>query len=156
MAITDAAAEFNQGVDLLQNGNSAGAIEYFRNALESEKRNPYYLSFLGVAVARAQNKWAAAAQLCEAALRFKPDEPQFYLHLAEVYAAGNRRKDALKILASARKRFRTDARIKSEPRGMGKGSGQVLPFLTGPQLLKRTLGKLSYQTMGALRQTEEA
>jgi Flp pilus assembly protein TadD len=155
MADTDAVAEFKQGVDFLQGGKPGSAIEYFRNAVEAEQRNPYYLSFLGLAVARAQKKWKPASQLCEAALRFKPDEPQFYLNLAEVYAASDRRKDAIDILESALRRFGSNAQIKRERDGLGKRSGQVLPFLTRQHFLNRTLGQLRHQAVSRLNKTED-
>ena len=69
MAEDSAFAEFKQGINLLRNGHSAEALEYLRHAAELEQQNPYYLSFLGVSVARAQRKWAAAVKLCETALR---------------------------------------------------------------------------------------
>jgi Flp pilus assembly protein TadD len=132
MANADAAADFKQGVDFLQSGNPDAAILYLRNAVAAEVRNPYYLSFLGLAVGRAQKKWAAAWELCEAAHRMNPNEPQFYLNLAEVYASGDRRQDAHDLLESAVKRFGADADIARETRRLRKRSGQVLPFVARP------------------------
>jgi Flp pilus assembly protein TadD len=132
MANAEAAADFKQGVDFLQSGNPDAAITYLRNAVAAEVRNPYYLSFLGLAVGRAQRKWTAAWELCEAAHRMNPDEPQFYLNLAEVYASGDRRKDAHDLLELAVKRFGRDTDIARETRRLRKRSGQVLPFVARP------------------------
>src|ERR1700728_1928112 len=129
MANADAAADFKQGVDFLQNGNPDEAITYLRNAVAAEVRNPYYLSFLGLAVGRAQKRWPAAWELCEAAHRMNPNEPQFYLHLAEVYASGNRRKEAPEAPELALKRFGPDADIARETHRLRKRNGQVLPFV---------------------------
>lgn len=130
MANMDALAEFEHGVDLLQNGKAASAIKYFRSAVEAETRNPYYLSFLGLSVARTYRQSAAAPRLCEAALHFKPDELQFYLNLAEVYLAGSRREEALQILDSALKRFGSNTQVKRERNSAEKRSGRVLPFVS--------------------------
>jgi tetratricopeptide (TPR) repeat protein len=130
MAKTDALAEFKLGVDLLQNGKAASAIEYFRSAVEADTRNPYYLSFLGLSVARVYRQSAAAPRLCEAALHVKPDELQFYLNLAEVYLAGSRRDEAIQILDSALKRFGSNAPLKRESSGAEKQSRKVLPFIS--------------------------
>jgi Flp pilus assembly protein TadD len=132
MANADAAADFKQGVDFLQSGNPDEAITYLRNAVAAEVRNPYYLSFLGLAVGRAQKRWPAAWELCEAAHRMNPNEPQFYLNLAEVYASGNRRKDAKDLLKSAVERFGPEADIARETVRLRKRSNQVLPFAARP------------------------
>jgi hypothetical protein len=50
-------------------------------AFESDKHNAYYISFLGLAIARAQRKWDQAADLCELAVQLKPAEIQFHLNL---------------------------------------------------------------------------
>src|SRR6202140_1485649 len=98
MAEDSALSEFKQGINLLRDGHSAEAVEYLRHAAELEQQNPYYLSFLGVSVARAQRKWAAAVELCKAALRLRRNEAQLYLNLAEVYVSAGRRDDAIEIL----------------------------------------------------------
>jgi Flp pilus assembly protein TadD len=156
MTNMEAIAEFKHGVDLLQTGHSADAIQYFRSAVETEKRNPYYLSYLGLAVARAQRKWAAALALCETAMRFKPNEPQFYLNLAEVYVSAGRREEAVEILDSALARFGRNSRIRLERNRLGKRGGQVLPFLPRQNFLNRTLGQLRHQALRRLHRAEEA
>jgi Flp pilus assembly protein TadD len=91
-------AEFKRGIEFLQNGYSAKALEYFRHAAELKQQNPYYLSFLGVSMARAQGKWTAAAELCKTALSLRRNEPQLYLNLAEVYVSAGQRDDAVETL----------------------------------------------------------
>lgn len=49
-------AEFKQGISLLRKGHSAEALEYLQRAAELKQQNPYYLSFLGVSMGRAQAK----------------------------------------------------------------------------------------------------
>src|SRR5580692_8102105 len=98
MATNPALAEFKQGISLLRSGHSAEAVEYMRRAAELKQQEPYYLSFLGVSIARAQRKWAAAADLCETALTLKRNEVQLYLNLAEVYMSAGRREDAIETL----------------------------------------------------------
>jgi Flp pilus assembly protein TadD len=101
MAHNSAFAEFKQGITLLRNGHSAEALEYLQHAAELEQHNPYYLSFLGVSLARAQRNWAAAAKLCEMALSLKRNEAQLYLNLVEVYVSAGRRDDAIETLDAA-------------------------------------------------------
>src|ERR1700681_293861 len=112
MAEHSALDEFKQGVKLLRNGQSAEALEYLRHAAELNQQNPYYLSFLGVSVARAQRKWSAAVHLCETAVSLRRNEVQLYLNLAEVYVSAGRRDDAVAVLDKASVYSSMDVRIK--------------------------------------------
>ncbi|MFZ3215864.1 MAG: hypothetical protein WA192_07385 [Candidatus Acidiferrales bacterium] len=83
----DLVEEFKQGVNALKNGYPQKAVVHLRTAFESEKHNPFYLSFLGLAIARAARKWDQAAELCEIAVQLLRNESQFHLNLAEVCAS---------------------------------------------------------------------
>src|SRR6202790_2188758 len=142
MADHSALGEFKQGIKLLRSGQSAEAFEYLKHAAELNQQNPYYLSFLGVSVARAQRKWAAAVKLCETALSLRRNEVQLYLNMAEVYVSAGRRDDAVEVLDKALIYFRTDPRIRRARANLGMRSSPVLPFLERGHFLNRSLGKL--------------
>jgi Flp pilus assembly protein TadD len=142
-----AIAEFKQGINFLRNGYSSKAIECLRHAAEMEQQNPYFISFLGVSVARAKRKAAVAVELCEEALRLKRDEPQLYLNLAEVYVSADQREQAVEVLDLALIRLGNNARIKRERTALGNRGGQVLPFLPRGHFLNRTLGQLRHKTL---------
>jgi predicted Zn-dependent protease len=144
MEDTVTVAEFKQAVKHLREGYPEDALDYFRHAVEREKGNPYYLSFLGVCIARAQRKWDEALELCEAALRSKRNEPQFYLNLAEVYACAGRRGDAIEILDGGLTYCGTDDRIRRARNRFGKRGSAVLPFLERHHFLNKNLGKLRH------------
>jgi Flp pilus assembly protein TadD len=146
-----AIAEFKQGINLLRNGHSSEAIECLRHAAELEQHNPYYISFLGVSVARATRKTGMAVELCETALRLKREEPQLYLNLAEVYVSADRREEAIETLDLALRRLGNNPRIKRERDSFGNRGGQVLSFLPRGHFLNRTLGQLRHKTLGHLR-----
>jgi Flp pilus assembly protein TadD len=143
-----ALTEFKLGIKLLQKGHAAESYEYFRHAAELEQKNPYYLSFLGVSVARGQRKWAPAAELCEMALSLRRNEVQLYLNLAEVYVSAGRRDDAVEVLDRGLLHFRVDARISRARAKLGKRSSPVLSFLEREHFLNRSLGKLRHQVTG--------
>jgi len=145
-----AITEFKEGIKLLRNGQSFEAVEYLRHAAESNQQNPYYLSFLGVSVARAQRKWAAAVQLCEAALALRRNEVQLHLNLAEVYVAAGRRDDAIAVLDRALLYASGDVRIRRARADLGKRSAPVLPFLERGHFLNKSLGKLRHRVLGGL------
>ena len=148
MAEDSALSEFKQGIGLLRNGHSVEALEYLRHAAELEQQNPIYLSFLGVSVARAQRKWAAAAKFCETALSMRRNEAQLYLNLAEVYVSAGRRDDAIEVLDRGLVQFKGDARIKRARANLGKRSSPVLQFLERGHFLNRHLGKLRHRLLG--------
>src|SRR5271155_2140188 len=77
----DPVANFKQGIRLLKDGHAKEALALFRLSFECEKHNPYYLSYLGLSIARAERKWEQATELCEIAVQFKKGEIQFYLNL---------------------------------------------------------------------------
>jgi len=66
-----------------------------RRAVDLDKNNPYYMSYLGVVLARSEGKWGEAERLCDSAVRMKRNQAQLYLNLAEVYATAGRRDDAV-------------------------------------------------------------
>ena len=148
MSEQSALADFKLGIKLLRNGRSAEAIEHLQHAAELNHQNPYYLSFLGVSVARAQRKWTAAAQLCETALSLRRNEVQLYLNLAEVYVAAGRRDDAVAVLDRGLVNSKVDARIKRARADLGKRCSPVLPFLERGHFLNRSLGKIRHRMLG--------
>jgi Flp pilus assembly protein TadD len=148
MAEDSALSEFKQGIKLLRNGHSAEALEYLRHAAELEQQNPYYLSFFGVSVARAQQKWVAAVKLCETALSLRRSEVQLYLNLAEVYVSAGRRDDAVAVLDRGLIYFRVDPRIKRARANLGRRCLPVLAFLEREHFLNRGLGKLRHRVSG--------
>jgi Flp pilus assembly protein TadD len=150
MAEDSALAEFKLGIKLLRKGHAGESFEHFQHAAELEQKNPYYLSFLGVSVARGQRKWAPAVELCEMALSLRRNEVQLYLNLAEVYVSAGRRDDAVEVLDKGLIYFRVDARIKRARANLGKRCSPVLPFLERGHFLNRSLGKLRHQVSGRL------
>ena len=54
MMDTEAFREFKTGLSLLRDNSATSALEHIQKAAELEKNNPYYMSYLGVALARTQ------------------------------------------------------------------------------------------------------
>lgn len=143
----DALAEFKEGVALLKNGYPQKALVRLRRAFESEKQNPFYQSFLGLSIARAERKWDQAAELCEIAVQLRRREAQFYLNLAEVYASAGRRTKALDTLDAALALFGEDERLRHARGRVEKRRSPLLPFLRREHFLNRKLGKLRHRAL---------
>lgn len=147
-------AEFKQGISLLRKGHSAEALEYLQRAAELKQQNPYYLSFLGVSMGRAQAKWTAAVELCKTALSMRRNEPQLYVNLAEVYVSAGRRDRAVEILDTAVKYCGTDPSIRRMRGKLGKRLSPVLPFLERSNLVNRRLGELRQRLLKRWRKSQ--
>ena len=136
--------DFREGIKLLKNEYPQKALVRFKRAFESDKYNAYYISFLGLAIARAQRKWAQASDLCETA---NPKEIQFHLNLGEVYALAGRREKALDKLERALRLFGDDARLVEARGKVVKRCASVLPFFSRGHFLNRELGKLRHRIL---------
>src|SRR6266446_811487 len=119
--------EFREGVELLKNEYPQKAVVRLRRAFDCDKHNPYFMSFLGLSIARAQRKWEQASELCEMAVQLKPKEIQFYLNLGEVYAASGLREKALNKVQNRR--------------------NPIFPFFGRAHFLNRELGKLRHRAL---------
>jgi Flp pilus assembly protein TadD len=146
----DPMADFKQGVQLLKNDYPQKALPKLRRAFECDQHNPYYISFLGLCVARAQRKWVQAYELCEIAVQLKPAEIQFHLNLAEVYASAGLREKALDKLDTALERFRGDSRIAQARSKVQNRRKPILPFFGRTHFLNRGLGKLRHRALKSL------
>jgi len=137
--------EFREGVELLKNEYPEKALLKLRRAFESDKRNPYYISFLGLTIARAERNWEQALDLCETAVKLNSKEIKFHLNLIEVYALAGWREKALSKLDNASKLFGNDARLKRFRAKIVERRAPVLPFLGRGHFLNRELGKFRHR-----------
>ena len=145
MADSVALTEFKQGVQMLRDEQPNEALVRFRNAADLEKQNPYYISFVGVSLARAERRWTPALKLCEMALSMKHNEAQLYLNLAEVYMSAGRREEALMTLDRAQASLGRNPRIQQERMKLGSRRPPDLPFLNRQNVLNRYLGILRHR-----------
>ena len=146
----DPMVEFRAGVALLKNEYPQKALVRLRRAFESDKHNPYYISFFGLSIARAQQKWEQASELCEIAVQLKPSEIQFHLNLGEVYASAGLREKALDKLDDASKLFGEDTRLKQARSKVENRRSPLLPFIGRGHFLNRHLGKLRHRALKTL------
>jgi tetratricopeptide (TPR) repeat protein len=139
--------EFREALELLKNEYPDKAVLKLRQAFESDKRNPYYISFLGLSIARAEQNWEQALDLCETAVKLKSKEIKFHLNLIEVYALAGWREKALRRLDAALKLFGDDARLKRFRAKVMERRAPVLPFVERGHFLNRELGKLRHRML---------
>jgi len=151
MLDTEAFAEFRKALGFLRDGYPDKALPHMRRASLLEQHNPFYQSYLGVTIARAEKKWSDAEKLCDDALRLKRDQPQLYLNLAEVYIAAGRRQDAMETLSMGVKYAQRDARIQRMMNQITWRRLPVLPFLHRSHFLNRSLGIWRHRALRLLQ-----
>ena len=150
MMDTEAFREFKQGLTLLRDNYAIKALPHMQRAVELEKNNPYYMSYLGVVLARSERKWGEAEKLCDSAVRLKRNQAQLYLNLAEVYATAGRREEAVEALQAGLKFARRDIRLNIAMNKLTNRRSPVLSFLGRKHPINRSLGKLRHQTLSLI------
>lgn len=147
MMDTEAFREFKQGLALLRDNFAIKALPHMKRAVELEKNNPYYMSYLGVVLARSEQRWAEAEKLCDGAVRMKRNQAQLYLNLAEVYATAGRREDAVEALQAGLKFARRDVRLNIALNRLIRRRAPVFTFLGRRHPLNKSVGKLRHRTL---------
>ncbi|MDP9147370.1 MAG: tetratricopeptide repeat protein [Acidobacteriota bacterium] len=149
MMDTEAFREFKTGLSYLRDNYATRALPHIQKAAEMEKGNPYYMSYLGVALARTEQKWADAERMCDAAVRMKRNQAQLYLNLAEVYMSAGRKDDAREALIAGMKFARRDIRLNIAMAKLTPRRGPVFTFLERKHPLNRHFGLLRHKTLSA-------
>src|ERR1700722_2685365 len=150
MVQIEAFQEFRSGLAFLRGGDAHKALPHLRSALDQEPGNPYYISYVGVAIAAAEQKWAEAEKLCHSAMRLNRRQAQLYLNLAEVYVAADRKQDAADILARGLHYAPHDLRLKLALDRLALRRAPVLAFLPRTHAVNRNLGKLRHHALQVL------
>jgi len=150
MMDTEAFREFKQGLTLLRDNYAVKALPHMQRAVDLERNNPYYMSYLGVVLARSEQKWGEAEKLCDSAVRLKRNQAQLYLNLAEVYATAGRREEAVEALQAGLKFARRDIRLNIAMNKLTSRRSPVFSFLTRRHPLNRSLGKIRHQTLSLI------
>ena len=146
----EAFQEFRSGLAFLRGGDAHRALPHLRSALDHEPSNPFYISYVGVAVAAAEQRWAEAEKLCHSAMRMNRRQAQLYLNLAEVYVGADRKQDAADVRARGLHYAPHDGRLKMALERLKLRRSAVLPFLPRQHPLNRNLGKLRHHALQVL------
>lgn len=152
MIDTEAFREFKSGLTLLRDNYTTKALPHLQRAVELDKNNPYYMSYLGVVLARSEKKWAEAEKLCDSAVRMKRNQAQLYLNLAEVYNTAGRREDAVEALQAGMKFARRDVRLSIAMNKLIHRRAPVFSFLKRTHPINRQVGILRHRTLQMLGQ----
>ncbi|PYV12307.1 MAG: hypothetical protein DMG23_01590 [Acidobacteria bacterium] len=142
MKDSEALKAFKEGLKALRSSYSRSALGHMRKAVELDKENPFYLSYLGLALALADQDWIEAEDLCFTAVRMKRKQPELYLNLAEVYLRAGKKEDAVWILNNGLQLTKRDPRLVRALAKLGVRRPPILTFLDRKNFFNRQLGKL--------------
>jgi len=145
MSHPEALREFKEGLDLFHNNCPRQGLAHLKRAAELDMDNPFYLSYLGLALATVEGKTLEAEDLCYDAVRKQRTQAELYLNLAEVYRLAGKKEDAIETLTTGLKLTRHDARLSEALEKLGRRRAPVLSFLDRKNFLNVQLGKLRYQ-----------
>lgn len=145
MSQSEPANEFKMGLTALRNGYANSALAHLRKAVECEGGNPFYLSYYGLALARAEHDWATAEDCCLAALRQERNQAPLYLNLGEVYRGAGELPNALATLYHGLQFTRWDPLLVRALEQLGIRRRPVISFLDRKHFINRHLGKLRHR-----------
>jgi predicted Zn-dependent protease len=140
--------EFKLGLVRLRDGFPDQALPHVRRAIEMEGNNPFYMSYLGLLLAKAEQRWADGEQLCSDAVKMKRSHPQLYLNLAEVYLSAGRKDEAIEALCEGMRFTRRNPGLARMLGQLGCRREPVFGFLDRSNLLNRWLGRLRHKIFG--------
>lgn len=152
MTDTEAFREFKTGLTLLRDNFADRALPHMRRAVDLDKNNPYYMSYLGVVLAKSEKKWGEAERLCDSAVKMKRNQAQLYLNLADVYKSAGRREEAVEALQAGLKFARRDIRLTIAMNKLSPRRLPVVSFLHRSHPINRQLGMIRHKTLNMLGQ----
>jgi tetratricopeptide (TPR) repeat protein len=132
---------FLTGVRMLYACRYGDALVHFQEAVMLEPQAKGYLSYLGVAVARAERKFSDAEQLCRRAIESEYHRAEHYYNLGEVYLLAGRRSDAIKNYNQALSWNPNFESARDALRKLGIRRTPVVPALPRSHPLNVILGK---------------
>ena len=141
-------SDFKECLKHIRDGHRDEALADIRRALRSAPKNPFYLSYAGLLVAVAEQRFGNAERLCLEALALMHNHSQLYLNLGEVYQAAGRPRAAIEVLEKGFVSTGRDQRIRRALQNLGRRRQPVLPFLHRSNAMNRILGKWHHRLTG--------
>lgn len=148
MPVLAAEDSFRKGLSAFSDERYARALECFESAIEIERQNevrypdPRYVSYYGVALARAGGADAECLRLCELAARRDPFNASILANLARVYVMSGRHADALDALRAGLARIPGHPLLERELARTDRRRRPVLGHLDRSHRLNCWLGRL--------------
>lgn len=132
---------FLTGVRMLYACRYTDALSHFKEAVVLEPHAPGYLSYLGLATAHAERRFADAEQLCRRAIEREYHRPEHYHNLGQVFLLAGRRREAIQAFSQALSWNPGHDASQDALRQLGIRRPPVIPALSRSHPLNVLLGK---------------
>lgn len=132
---------FLTGVRMLYACRYGVALAHFKEAVVMEPHAVGYLSYLGLATAHAERRFADAEQLCRRAIEQEYHRPEHYHNLGQVYLLAGRRREAVQAFNQALSWNPNHEPSQDALRQLGVRRPPVIPALPRSHPLNVFLGK---------------
>jgi predicted Zn-dependent protease len=143
--------DFKECMKHLRDGHPDEALADVRRALETAPQNPFYLSYAGLLMARAERRFRDGERLCLEAVTMRHNHPQLYLNLAELCQSAGQCQEAIDWLHKGFTSTGRDHRIRRALKKLGGRRKPVLSFLDRSHPVNRVLGKWRHRLLGPFR-----
>ena len=131
---------YERGRHLLESGEAREALGHLRAAHEQAPQHARIRSLYGLALARAERRFAEAVELCNSALKQEFFNPSLYYNAAQVYLEFDFKADAIRCLKRGLMIDPSNGTIAELLHELGRRRGPVLRFRPRTQLLNVGLG----------------
>jgi tetratricopeptide (TPR) repeat protein len=144
---------FRKGLAALFEGNPAGAVEQFRQAIVIERQRSVarpqmrYVSFYGLALAQAKGATPEALETCNRAAKLDAYNPDLHLNLGKVCLMAGKTTRAVIAFERGLRLVPNHEALKAALAEVDRRGRPVLPFLRRSHLMNRWLGRLRHSTL---------
>ena len=132
---------YRRGCELLSQGRTAEAFEYFRTAHSLDSSNARYRSCYGLGLALVERRFNEGLELCRSAAKEEFFNPDLYHNLARVHLAFGFKAEALRYLRRGLMIDATHSGMLDDLSRLGVRRLPVLRFLPRRHPLNRWLGR---------------
>lgn len=138
---------FKEGLKKLSKKNLEEALKLFDKAHKSDKENPVYMSYYGMASALKWNEIGLGIELCTKAVKKGYYMPELYVNLSKVYVAANNKKGALTVIKKGMAFDPDNKDLNNMLIELGYRKRPVIPFLKRSNFINKSLGIFFRRTM---------
>ncbi|HPQ38976.1 MAG TPA: hypothetical protein PLV45_01255 [bacterium] len=139
---------FQRGYRLYKRGNLGLALKNFQKAVDSNQsqfnlreKDPLFISFYGVSLARVKGDTLTGRRLCETALRNGQSYPEVFLNLGRVYEEMNEKIWAAETYRRGYRMHRDNLELLESLQRVSPRES-VIPFLDRNNPLNKYAGKI--------------
>ncbi len=131
---------FKRGVRLLESGHAREALRNFEMCHSMDPYSTRCLSYLGAALAIAENRVLEGEKLCRIAIEREFYQTDFYWNLGRVYLAGGHKDQAVRAFQKGLEMDGSHRGMREALSRLGWRRRPLLDFLPRSHLLNRGLG----------------